>query len=112
MIEKLLLILVIAEVVNVIHNIAKSIMDIVSTRHLTKAQLDALEGQQRAIKIQDEQLKLNKFYSEKQNEQNENIKQLAYLINGHGIRLNELEKILAKKTVTKKPRRQSNGNCL
>lgn len=102
MIEKLLLILVIVEAVNVIHNIVKSIMDIVSTRHLTKAQLDAFEGQQRAIKIQDEQLKLSKFYSEKQDEQNENIKRLAYLITEHGSRLNELEKITAKKSATKK----------
>lgn len=102
MIEKLLLILVIVEAINVIHNIVKSIMDIVSTRHLTKAQLDSLEGQRRAIEIQDEQLRLSKFYSEKQNEQNENIKQLAYLINAHGSRLNELEKILAQKSATKK----------
>ncbi len=102
MIEKLLLILVIVEAVNVIHSIAKSITDVISTRHLTKAQLDALEGQQRAIKIQDEQLKLSKFYSEKQDEQNANIRQLAYLITEQGSRLNELEKILAKKSVTKK----------
>ena len=102
MIEKLLLILVIVEAVNVIHNIVKSIMDTVSTRRLTKAQFDAIEGQQRAIKIQDEQLKLSKFYSEKQDEQNENIKRLAYLITEHGSRLNELEKITVKKSVTKK----------
>lgn len=102
MIEKLLLILVIVEAINVIHNIVKSIMDTVSTQHLTKAQFDAIEGQQRAIKIQDEQLKLSKFYSEKQDEQNENIKRLAYLITEHGSRLNELEKITAKKSATKK----------
>ena len=102
MIEKLLLIFVIIEAINVIHSIMKSIMDIVSTRHLTKSQLDALEGQQKAIKIQDEQLKLSKFYSEKQDEQNENIKRLAYLITEHSSRLNELEKIIAKKSSTKK----------
>ena len=102
MLEKLLLALVIIEFVSVIHNISKSVMDVISTRHLTKAQLDALEGQQKAIKIQDEQLKLSKFYSEKQDEQNANIKQLAYLISEHNNRLNELEKILAKKTTTKK----------
>ena len=102
MIEKLLLILVIVEAINVIHNITKSIMDIVSTRGVIKAQREAVEGQQRAIKIQDEQLKLNKFYSEKQDEQNKNIRQLAYLITEHGSRLNELEKITAKKSATKK----------
>ena len=102
MIEKLLLILVIVEAINVIHNITKSIMDIVSTRGVIKAQREAVEGQQRAIKIQDEQLKLNKFYSKKQDEQNKNIRQLAYLITEHGSRLNELEKITAKKSATKK----------
>ena len=102
MLEKLLLALVVIEFVSVVHNISKSVMDVISTRHLTKAQLDALEGQQKAIKIQDEQLKLSKFYSEKQDEQNANIKQLAYLITDHGSRLNELEKKLTKKPVTKK----------
>lgn len=102
MIEKLLLILVIVEAINVVYNIVKSIMDIVSTRDLTKAQQDAVKGQQRAIEIQDEQLKLNKFYSEKQDEQNKNIEHLAYLITEHGSRLNELEKIIVKKSVTKK----------
>ena len=102
MIEKLLLIFVIIETINVIHNITKSIMDIISTRKIAKAQYDALNGQREAIKIQDEQLKLSRFYSEKQDEQNENIKRLAYLITEHGSRLNELEKITAKKTTTKK----------
>jgi hypothetical protein len=72
------------------------------TRRLTKTQNDVLNGQQQAIKLQEEQVKLNKFYSEKQDEQNANIKQLVHLINDHGIRLSELEKTLAKKSSTKK----------
>ena len=102
MIEKLLLILVIVETVNVIHNITKTIVDTIGSRKLIKAQQKAIEGQQQTIKIQEEQFKLNKFYSEKQDEQNANIRQLAYLITEHGSRLNELEKILAKKSATKK----------
>ena len=102
MIEKLLLILVIVEIVNVIHNITKTIVDAIGTRNLIKAQQQAVEGQQYAIRLQEEQFKLNKFYSEKQDEQNENIKQLAYLITEHSSRLNELEKRLTKKPTTKK----------
>ena len=96
MLEKLLLIFVIIEAIGVIHNISKSVMDIIATRNLTKAQQKAVEGQQRTIKLQEEQFKLNKFYSEKQDEQNANIKQLTYLITNHGNRLNELEKNLPK----------------
>ena len=102
MIEKLFIIFIVIEAISVAHNITKSIVDMLETRKLTKTQQDAIEGQQRAIKIQDEQLKLSKFYSEKQDEQNENIKRLAYLITEHGSRLNELEKITAKKSATKK----------
>ena len=102
MIEKLLLALVIIEFVNVIHNITKSVVDVIATRNLTKAQQEAVKGQQQAIKLQGEQFKLNKFYSEKQDEQNANIKQLAYLITDHGSRLNELEKKLTKRPATKK----------
>ena len=102
MLEKLLLALVIIEFVNVIHNISKSVMDAISTRNLTKAQQETVEAQQRAINLQEEQFKLNKLYSEKQDEQNANIKQLAYLITDHNSRLNELEKKLAKRPVTKK----------
>lgn len=88
MIEKLLLILVIVEAVNVIHNITKTILNSIGSRNLIKAQQKVIEGQQQAIKIQDEQFKLNKFYSEKQDEQNENIKLLAFRISEHGSRLN------------------------
>lgn len=102
MIEKLLLILVIVEAVNVIHNITKTIVDTIGSHKLIKAQQKAIEGQQQTIKIQEEQFKLNKFYSEKQDEQNANIRQLAYLITEHGSRLNELEQILAKKSATKR----------
>ena len=102
MIEKLFLIFVIIEAINATHSIVKSVMDIISTRSLTKAQNAVLNGQQEAIKIQDEQLKLSKFYSERQTEQNENIRQLAFIITEHGSRLNELEKTIAKKTATKK----------
>ncbi len=98
MLEKLLLIFVIIEAVGVIHNITKTIVDTIGSRKLIKAQQKAIEGQQQTIKIQEEQFKLNKFYSEKQDKQNANIRQLAYLITEHGSRLNELEKILAKKT--------------
>ncbi|MBR4397072.1 MAG: hypothetical protein IKS93_04385 [Methanobrevibacter sp.] len=108
MIEKLLLILVVIEAVNVIHWIVKSIIDTIFTRRLTKTQNDTLNGQQQVIKLQEEQVNLNKLYSEKQNE---NIKQLAYLITDHGCRLNELEKILAKKSVAKKIKEEkNNGN--
>jgi len=102
MIEKLLLIFVIIEAVSVTYNIIKSVMDVIATRNLTKAQQKAVEGQRQAIKIQEEQYKLNKFYSEQQDEQNENIKHLAYLITDHGSRLNELEKRLTKKPAPKK----------
>ena len=102
MIEKLLLILVIVEAVNVIHNITKTVVDSIGSRNLIKTQQKAIEGQQQAVKLQEEQFKLNKVYSEKQDEQNANIKRLAYLITEHGSRLNELEKILVKKTASKK----------
>lgn len=102
MLEKLLLALVIIEFVGVVHNISKSVMDIIATRNLTKAQQKAVEGQQRTIKLQEEQFKLNKLYSEKQDEQNANIKQLAYLITDHSSRLNEIEKKLTKRPTTKK----------
>lgn len=95
------MIFVIIEAINVTHSIVKSIVDTISTRSLIKAQNDALNGQQKAIKIQDEQLKLTKFYSERQNEQNENIKHLAFLITDHSSRLNEIEKNLPKITTKK-----------
>ena len=96
MLEKLLLIFVIIEAIGVIHNITKSVLDVVTTCNLTKTQRKAIEGQQQTIKLQEEQYKLNKFYSEKQDEQNENIKRLAFLITEHGCRLNEIEKNLPK----------------
>ena len=102
MLEKLLLALVIIEFVNVAYIITKGVIDAVLTRNLTKAQQKAIEGQQQAIKLQEEQFKLNKSYSEKQDEQNANIKQLAYLIADHTSRLSELEKELARKSSTKK----------
>ena len=68
MLEKLLLIFVIIEAISVIHNITKSVLDVVTTCNLTKTQRKAIEGQQQTIKLQEEQFKLNKFYSEKQDE--------------------------------------------
>ena len=102
MLEKLLLALVVIEFVNAIHNISKSVIDAISTRNLTKTQQEAVEGQQQTIKLQEEQFKLNKLYSEKQDKQNASIEQLAYLFTAHDSRLNELEKKLAKRPVTKK----------
>ena len=97
MIEKLFIIFIVIEAISVAHNITKSIVDMLETRKLTKTQQDAIEGQQRAIEIQDEQLKLNKFYSEKQDEQNKNIRHLACLIAAQDERLKDVEKKLAKK---------------
>ncbi len=102
MLEKLLLIFVIIEAIGIINNITKNVLDVVITHNIAKSQQSAIEGQRQAIKVQEEQFKLNKFYSEKQDEQNENIKHLAFLITEHSSRLNELEKILAKKSATKK----------
>lgn len=92
MLEKLLLALVIIEFVGVIHNISESVMNVISTRHLVKAQVDALEGQQKAIKLQEEQYKLNKDYSEKQNEYNKSLEHLAYLISSLEARISVLER--------------------
>ena len=104
MLEKLLLALVIIEFVSVIHNISKSVMDVILTRNLTKAQQKAVEGQQHSIKLQEEQVRLSKVYSEKQDEQNENIKRLAYLITSLESRVSaiELEKKPKPKKTTKK----------
>ena len=104
MIEKLFIIFIVIEAMSVAHNITKSIIDILETRSLAKSQQNALEGQQnalegqqKAIKIQEEQLELSKFYSEKQDEQNKNIKHLAWLIAAQDERLKEVEKRLAKR---------------
>ena len=113
MVERLLLIFVIIETIGVIHNITISVLEVVTTRNLTKVQQKAIEDQQQTIKLQEEQFKLNKFYSEKQDEQNENIKHLAFLITEHNSRLNEIEKNLpkttTKKTIIKKTKEDNNG---
>lgn len=103
--EKLFIIFIVIEAINVIDNLAKNIKDIIDMTKLKKVNQSAIENQAYAVRLQEEQIKFNKSYSEKQDEQNANIKQLAYLITEHGSRLNELEKKLpkpkAKKTVNK-----------
>lgn len=97
MLEKLLIALVIIEIINITYNISRGVMDIVTTRNIIKSQQKAVEGQQYSIKLQEEQFKLNKAYSEKQNEQNENIRHLAYLISSLESRVGAIE-------VEKKPK--------
>ena len=107
--EKLFIIFIVIEAINVINNLAKNIKDVIDMAKLKKTNQNAVDCQAQAVRLQEEQLKLNKFYSEKQDEQNENIKQLAFLITEHNNRLTNLEdhmiktmpKEKAKKTVKK-----------
>lgn len=104
MLEKLLIALIIIEIINITYNVSRGVMDIIITRNMTKSQKKAVEGQQYSIKLQEEQLKLNKAYSEKQDEQNENIKLLAHRITFLESRISaiELDRKPKPKKTTKK----------
>lgn len=100
MLEELLLALVIIEFIGVAYNIFENVRDVVTTRNLAKNQQEALNCQQQSIKLQEEQFKLYKDYSEMQNEQNMNIRNLSYLISSLESRIWVLEQ--EKKSKPKK----------
>ena len=89
--EKLFIIFIIIEAINVINNLAKNIKDIIDMTKLKKVNQSAIDNQAHAVRLQEEQIKFNKYYSEKQDEQNQNIKKLAFLITEQRSRIDELE---------------------
>ena len=90
--EKLFIIFIVIEAINVINNLAKNIKDIIDMTKLKKVNQSAIDNQAYAVRLQEEQIKFNKHYSKNQDEQNQNIKQLAFLITEQRSRIDELEK--------------------